>query len=351
MTQTGIGVKLKRLFVRSEPSQAELALGAEPPDGGLPAARRGPPLVLLVPGVAGVSTYQMRPFEDSHSAAAFIEGCDPYRVYKEGIIAFWALHERPLDNADAECAVLIRTEPASDLVHAYAFTDLDIAASYVRFRVEDNSVPADAFIVHWAVSIRINANPSGEVRLEPALPPVPIRDMRTSPADGVVFRDDVAEVMERVPPPAPDVAPGFRPSEIEVALESEAELPEPEETARVRECDQPAPAQTHWSRRAGSRKLPARIKAHVLALGLLGFAPREIEKELHAMYPDDRVPAYATISRWLRRAGISHSFLKRWETMSERAMRELENRLAELDDAPLSEVARVAALLEGMRRK
>lgn len=349
MAQTAIGVMLKRLFVRPETPQPEEAVKTELPEERPPVTRTGPPLVLLVPGVAGVSIYQMRSFDDAHSAAAFIEACDPYRVYKEGIIAFWALHEKPPHDADAECAVLVRTEPASDLVHAYAFADLDTAVSYVRFRAEENSVPGDTFIVYWAASIRINANPSGEVRLEPSLPPVPVRDPKPPPAESVALPEDATVVVEQVSSPVleDDLSPAAGGGEVESLPQTHgSDVARP--TARSR---RPAPTITRWSRKPGSRKLGARVKAHALAMGLMGYPARDIESELRAMYPGDRVPAYATISRWLRRAGLSRSNLKKWETMSEQAMRILEKRLAQLDDAPLAEVARVASLLEGMRRK
>lgn len=346
MAQNGIGVMLKRLFVKPESTPAPEQPEPEAWSQAL-APRNGPPLLLLVPGVAGISIYHMRLFDDAHTAAAFIESCDPYRIYKEGIIAFWALHDKPPHDADAECAVLVRTEPASDLVHAYAFADLETASSYVRFRTEENSMPPETFMIYWAASVRIHANPSGEVRLEPALPPVPVRDMEPAIADSVALPDDPAEVVEQVVRPVEESITPPSMGESEVS-------PSPAPTRRSQSKGRPTrpvTAETHWSIKPGVRKVSAKLKANVLAMGLMGFAARDIEKELRAMYPGDRVPAYATISRWLRRAGLSRTNLKKWETMSEHAMRILEARLAELEDAPLDEVARIATLLEGMRRK
>lgn len=351
MAQSTIGVMLKRLFVRPEMPPQEEPVEPGPSEPRSSIARTGPPLVLLVPSVAGISIYQMRWFDDALNAASFIEGCDPYRVYKEGIIAFWALHGKPPHDADAECAVLVRTEPASDLVHAYAFADLDTASSYVRFRAEENSIPPDTFIVHWAASVRVNANPSGEVRLEPSLPPVPVRDMKPAVPESVPLPEDSAVIVEQVLPAVEETSQPPSPPEVDLDASPSSDEPELEVATPESESPPSAEAQTRWSRRGGSRRVAARVKAHVLAMGLMGFTARGIEKELRAMYPGDRVPAYATISRWLRRAGISRSNLKKWETMSEHAMRILESRLAELDGAPLSEVARVASLLEGMRRK
>jgi hypothetical protein len=352
MAESTIGVMLKRLFVRSEPAQPETLVAAEHPREPAPGMRTGPSLVLLVPRVAGVSIYQVRPFDDAHAAAAFIEECDPYRVYKQGIIAFWALHERPPHSPDVECAVLVRTEPASDLVHAYVFANLDTATSYVRFRVMENGVPPDTFIVHWVASVRVSANPSGEVRLHPALPPIPIRDRQPEvsgipalPEDNVSSRDPVSQ------PVSGEAPTSNRPIEAMPTQAIEIEQPETHHVPPRDGPDLPEPTQTRWARKPGSHRFAARIKAHVLALGLMGFAPGEIEKELRAMYPGDRVPAYATISRWLRRAGISRSNLRKLEGMSEHAIGILENRLAELEGAPLEEVAEMATLLEGLRRK
>jgi hypothetical protein len=346
---------LKRLFIREE----QAVPSAEPGLPGPVAETRasGTPLILLVPGVAGVSIYQMRSFPDAHAAAAFIESCNPYRIYKEGIIAFWAVHERPPHDHDAECAVLVRTEPSSDLVHAYAFADLDSATSYVRFRIEETDEAPDAFVVYWAASIRINSNPSGEVRLEPSTPPMHVRPMRPLPASPATLEDEPAITSEVQIADIPNPSPS-EPAQIPAEVPAKKVIPsaEPETHARPdvlvvrRQQELPAPTQTRWDRKT-PRKTPAKVKAHVLALGLLGSNARDIESDLRAMFPGERVPTRATIARWLKRAGISRANLKKWETMSEHAMRILEKRLAELHEAPLSEVARVATLLEGMRRK
>lgn len=350
MEQSGIGVILKRLFVRSEPTRPAAAVGEVPRDE-LPARRTGPSLVLLVPRVAGVSIYQIRPFDDAHSAAAFIEACDPYRVYKDGIIGFWALHERPPQSPDVECAVFARTELASDLVHAYVFADLEAAISYVRSRALEDCMSPGMFIVNWILSVRINANPTGEVQIQPALPPIPNRDM-TSPATGVLaVPEDGAHSGERARPADPVSPPTPRAAEIGAPGVVEATSPVDHDSALASETRLPAQTEAYRSSEPRSRRFAARVKAHVLALGLMGFAPREIEAELRAMYPHDRLPAYATISGWLRRAGISRANLKRWEAMSEQAIRLLQQRIAELDEAPIEEVARVAALLDGLHRK
>lgn len=356
MAQTAIGVMLKRLFVRAEHVERTPDPETEIPDD-TPKRHEGPPLVMLVPGVAGVSIYQMRTFDDAHSAAAFIEACNPYRIYKEGIIAFWSMHDKPPHDHDAECAVLVRTEPNSDLVHAYAFADLDAASAYVRFRIEETDEPLEAFVIHWAASIRIHANPTGEVRLEPSTPPIVARPMRPSPAvpeplelpeeQAIVIPDQAREalVIEDV-----TVQPEMPAADFAPVVEPDPQEPVVARQAKDRAPELPEPTRTRWSRKA-PRKVSPKVKAHVLALGLMGFGVRDIEGELRRMFPGDRVPTRTTISRWLKRAGISRANLKRWEQMSEHAMRILESRLAELAGAPLSEVARVASVLEGMRRK
>lgn len=354
MSQTALGVMLKRLFVRPQPAEQP----PDPPEApgvATPVTHAGPPLVMLVPGVAGVSIYQLRSFDDAHAAAAFIESCNPYRVYKEGIIAFWGMHEQPPRGLDSECAVLVRTEPNSDLVHAYAFADLDTANAYVRYRIEETGEVPESFVVQWAASIRINANPTGEVRLEPSTPPIVARPMTpaTEPASPLpAFVDPEPEESAM-----PSVAGGSDDPSVSMEVVADAKtMPVPPSPPRdvmpaaARGPAAKAAMATRWSRKT-PRKAPARVKAYVLALGLMGFTTKDIEGELRAMFPGDRVPTRATIGRWLKRAGISRSNLKKWEAMSDHAMRVLETRLAELDAAPLSEVARVASVLEGMRRK
>lgn len=353
---------LRRLFLKTEP--LETASGPDRPVPGEPPlfTSHDPPLVLLVPGVAGVSIYQMRSFRDAHSAAAFIESCNPYHIYREGIIAFWATHVRPPQQSDAECAVLVRTEPGSDLVHPYAFADAESATSYIRFRVDETGEPLESFILYWASSIRINANPSGEVRLEPSSPPRVRRQPKETPREArPIVLDESAPVV------APDPIAGDRlefETRLEERMEAQPQLQPDETIAEVdpppttdhsgvapSSSDLPTTSETRWSRRSPPRALGARIKAHALALGLLGYTGREVENELRAMFPGDRIPSHTTIIRWLRRAGISRSKLKRLETMSEQAIHSLEKRLSELDGAPLHEVARVVELLESIRRK
>ncbi len=94
-----------------------------------------------------------------------------------------------------------------------------------------------------------------------------------------------------------------------------------------------------------------RVRSKALQLGTEGRSGRDIERELLATFPRDCVPSYGTINRWLRDAGTGRAMDRRLETMRKRVLDVLEDRLDEIADLSLAEVARVAALMEKMRQK
>jgi hypothetical protein len=63
------------------------------------------------------------------------------------------------------------------------------------------------------------------------------------------------------------------------------------------------------------------------------------------------VPSYGTINRWLRDAGAGRAMDRRFEAMRKRVLEVLEDRLDEVADLALAEVAQVAALIEKLRQR
>ncbi|MFQ5474153.1 MAG: hypothetical protein ACE5FA_14885, partial [Dehalococcoidia bacterium] len=68
MSESAIGTMLKRLFVR--PKSDEPMSGDESAKPTTLAVDNAPSLLMLLPAVAGVTTYDLRRFSDAHSAAA-----------------------------------------------------------------------------------------------------------------------------------------------------------------------------------------------------------------------------------------------------------------------------------------
>lgn len=363
MSERGIGVLLRRLFVRSDTQTQAPENERETAPAVVPV--QDPPLLALLPAFASVTTYTLRSFEDAHAAAAFFEASKPSAFYREGVIAFWALHQPPPGVADAECAVLVRAGSDQHLVYAYAFVDLDTALSYVRFRVNENQEPLQNFLVYWSAMVTIAANPSGEVKIEPSVPPsapVPMIGGLPSAAELDVFvaqpepeetelevaareeqipsLDGTGDGMHPVDPPASIESPtepetrGLTPQDVEVRpIEPERGAPEPVGIPTIRRY-----------------RIVERVREKALALGAAGHSGRQVERELRAAFSRDRVPSYSTITRWLRAAGVGRSAIRKQEAMRTRARTLLEDRFDELDDLPLADVARVVAVIEQLRK-
>src|SRR5687767_7295326 len=73
--------------------------------------RKGPQLLVLVPTIAGLSSYRLHSFDDSEAAAKFIAAAS-HPAVRTSAHAFWALPLKPRssqpDSGD-EAIVLIRT--------------------------------------------------------------------------------------------------------------------------------------------------------------------------------------------------------------------------------------------------
>ncbi|MDO8615480.1 MAG: hypothetical protein Q7T33_07045 [Dehalococcoidia bacterium] len=156
-----LGTLLRRPAARYEDSPA-------PPETAPP----GPQLVLLVPSVAGISSYRLLTFADAAAAAEF--AASSFNQFLRGNIqAFWALHHQPdgpsAAGAKGEALVIIREVPGSDIVYVLSFVDIDAAQAFARFEVERGLDPG-LLLIYWASLARIEEGPEG-VRLEPSAPP------------------------------------------------------------------------------------------------------------------------------------------------------------------------------------
>ncbi len=141
-------------------------------------APEGPPLLVLIPDITGISSFRLHRFDEAKAAASFIHERVRAEV-RQGIHAFWALSRRPdpgLDGSDSstgEALVLFRTRENSDLVYVVSFVDIESAQSFVRFEVRRGLHPQLAMI-YWAGIVNVREELDG-VSLIPSCPPAPAR--------------------------------------------------------------------------------------------------------------------------------------------------------------------------------
>ena len=70
----------------------------------------------------------------------------------------------------------------------------------------------------------------------------------------------------------------------------------------------------------GSVSTPTEVKAQGIALLVLGRSCREVERELGRLFPNETVPHFTTIARWLKEIpGRSHEAHGRWCRVMDRA--------------------------------
>lgn len=148
-----------------EEEQEEEQVAEAPPEPS------GPPLVLLVPNVAGVGAFRFVAFPDAQSAAEYIDSSVLPEV-SSGLIAFWALHRGPPEKAPdggGEALVLIRAAADSDVVYVVSFVDLESAESFARFEVK-RGLDIGLVMIYWAALVTVHEGPHG-VFLTPAEQP------------------------------------------------------------------------------------------------------------------------------------------------------------------------------------
>lgn len=159
-------------------------------------APAGPPLLLLVPPVAGVSSYRAYRFSDAASAAAFIQSSVPPEL-RRGMLAFWALHAPPPDlpaDSPDEALVLIGAQDGTGQLYVVSFLDIESAQSFARFEVK-RGLDLGLLSIYWAHMIRIHEDEEG-VTLTPEAPPQavapPQRVRVVSPTVTPAAADDAA---------------------------------------------------------------------------------------------------------------------------------------------------------------
>ncbi len=161
-------------------------------------APSGPPLVLLVPDAAAVSSFRCYSFNDAAATVAFIESAVPSEA-RPGLHAFWASHEQPETAHDAgEATVLIRTSEDSNLMYVVSFVDIASAQSFARFEVK-RGLNLGLVTIYWADMIEVRETGNG-LTLTPSTPPVALaaRDSATVTAPPAEI-EPAAEASEQEP--------------------------------------------------------------------------------------------------------------------------------------------------------
>jgi hypothetical protein len=194
--------------------KSDTAANREPPvaEECVEAEARGPELMLLVNDAACRSGLRLHSFADAESAASFIEFWFP-PAHRHGLIAFWALPERPEAAPDADFALLVRNPSLPGIVHPLSFPDEGAALSCLASELGDGLEPSRV-LAYWTVPIAVATGPAGEAELSPLRPPVELR----------------APAQAGSQPGAPR-----RGQEPDVALPSAADMPPPDPAPARRE--------------------------------------------------------------------------------------------------------------------
>ena len=149
--------------------------GAQPPS-----AMGGPPLAILAPDIAGISSFRLRFFPDAATAAADIEQLPPET--RRGTHAFWALHDEPVIPPDGhrEALVLIRANHTSDVVYTVSFVDMESAWSFARFEAK-RGLDISHLVILWAAFATIREELDGVSVLPAAAPATRAQHARAFP--------------------------------------------------------------------------------------------------------------------------------------------------------------------------
>ena len=142
-----------------------------------------PPLVVMIPDVAGVSSFRLYTFTDGQAASRFILSLS--RPQRERAHAFWALQAEPADPLETEdnageAMVLIRSEEGSDLVYVVSFVDIESAQSFARFEVK-RGMHLGLILIYWASMVNVVLT-DDKVQLIPERPPRVAARLPVSPA-------------------------------------------------------------------------------------------------------------------------------------------------------------------------
>lgn len=199
-----------------------------------------PALNLLVPDVAGVTSFHLRQFLSTEEAAEFVKGLPSL----SGLYAFWGLHTTPGQTLNGEAIVLIRSAEGSDTVYVVSFVDLESALAFARFEVKRGMNPA-LLLIYWAEIVDIQATDEG-VRFIPDSPPRPLAyappyqpvpgpwaESGLELPPGPAAAHAAAPSLRKMPPPPEpewerETAERFEQFVAEVRIEPPAPGPEPE---------------------------------------------------------------------------------------------------------------------------
>lgn len=129
-----------------------------------------PVLNLLVPDVAGVTSFRLKQFFDIEEAREYVEALPS----ASGLHAFWGLHGEPVRTSteaegSGEAMVLIRAQDHPDTVYVVSFVDIESALAFVRFEVK-RGTDLGQIAVYWAELVAIVRTEDG-IRFIPEAPP------------------------------------------------------------------------------------------------------------------------------------------------------------------------------------
>jgi hypothetical protein len=144
--------------------------------------RSGPALMLLIPEVAGGTSFRALPFDDAEDATAHLTTMLPQAVPQ--VHAFWAMMEKPgAASNGGEATVLIRAETGGDLVYVVSFVDIESALAFARFEVK-RGMYLGHLMIYWAEMVTIEMTEEG-IFLSPEIAPsataVPVFQQPTAP--------------------------------------------------------------------------------------------------------------------------------------------------------------------------
>jgi hypothetical protein len=176
----------------------------------------GPLLTVLVPDVAGVSSFRLNQFHSTEEAAAFLKSLPPGTL--RGVHAFWALHYQPPirndEEASGEALVLIRAAHDPGMVYVVSFVDIDSAQSFARFEVKRGMEPG-LLMIYWAELVTIEPLGDGYGLTPEAPPPIaqgpdalPEGPASHREASQVLVVQPVARTREEPEPGPPPNRPG-----------------------------------------------------------------------------------------------------------------------------------------------
>ncbi len=190
----------RRKRPQGETDEERAATEAAPPDSTLPR------LMLLVHDASAPASYQLQTFEDASSAEEFVQFWYPPTT-EHGVIAFWALHRRPVrwqgssEERPAEVVILIRDEERREIVYPYSLPNMEAARSWLMTEAA-TGLKLRLVLMYWAAPVKIGRNRWGHIRITPAEPPSPHRPALLRSSTVIVGKDE-----------SPDAAPepGYKP--------------------------------------------------------------------------------------------------------------------------------------------